>query len=300
MSYRVLVLVKPDEEQPALARAADFARLMPEIEVVLFRVMRPVAAVQEASTREQTERELSTLVSHYPSITHYSCKVVFAADVAQAVCEYAKEETGNLDLAIISANKRHTLRDIFVAPIDSKVMHQISIPLLVVKDPSAPQRLGRAIILATDFGEGAEEDLVDEILFSSAQLFAQHFNGEIHLVNCIPPRHGGLMSGDTGSSTVLNHGKRLNRNDAHEEEMFAFADKHGVPHDNCHVIEGRVDEMIPRTCISLDARMVCMGTSAKEGAFSTLEQSASELVLEQIKGDILIVNHNIKLAADPE
>ena len=52
--------------------------------------------------------------------------------------------------------------------------------------------------------------------------------------------------------------------------------------------------MIPRVCSKLEARMVCMGTSSKNGILSAIDQSASELVLEQIKGDLFIVNRLVK------
>ena len=61
MSYKVLVLIKPTEEQPALVRAAEFARFMPDLEVVLLRVIRDVAPDQEQTVRESTRITLSLL-----------------------------------------------------------------------------------------------------------------------------------------------------------------------------------------------------------------------------------------------
>ena len=54
MSYKVLVLIKPTEEQPALVLAAEFARFMPDLEVVLLRVIRDVAPDQEQTVRESS------------------------------------------------------------------------------------------------------------------------------------------------------------------------------------------------------------------------------------------------------
>ena len=161
-------------------------------------------------------------------------------------------------MAVISANKRNTLRDIFVSPLDSQIMSKINVPVLVVKDANAPQHLSRAIVLAIDFEESEHDKMVDEVLVASAQAFAEHFNGEVHVLNCVPPIHRG-------------------------------------PATHCHIAEGRVDEMVPKVCSKLEARMVCMGMSSKDGVLSAIDQSASELVLEQIKGDIFIVNRNINI-----
>ncbi len=293
MSYKVLVLIKPTEEQPALERASEFARFMPDLEVVAFRVIRNCPADQVEATRESTERELKAMLDRYPSITKSECHIVFADDVVESFCEYAKDKAEHFDLAIISANKRNTLRDLFVAPIDSQIMRKVSLPVLVVKDPHAPQRLGRAIVLAIDFEESNHDKFIDEVLFTAASIFADHFNGEVHVLNCVPPIHRGMMAGNTKPSMILGNSKPLSRSDIHAAALFDFADKHNVPHERCHVAEGRVDEMIPRVCSKLEARMVCMGTSSKNGVLSAIDQSASELVLEQIKGDIFIVNRHV-------
>ena len=294
MSYKVLVLIKPTEEQPALVRAAEFARFMPDLEVVLFRVIREFSENQVEALNESAERELQTMMQQYPSITHYKTHIVFSPDVADAFCQYAAEQAEHFDLAIVSANRRNTLKDLFVSPLDSQIMRQIPLPLLVVKDANAPQRLSRTILLAIDFEETHHDKFVDEVLFTAANIFAQHFNGEVHVLNCVPPVHRGLMGANTSESIVLGNNKPIKRTDVHAMGLYDFAEAHNIPKEHCHIAEGRVDEMIPRVCSKLEARMVCMGTSSKNGILSAIDQSASELVLEQIKGDLFIVNRLVK------
>lgn len=295
MYNKVLVLLKPKEEQPALERAAEFARFMPDLEVVVLRVVNDFTEDQIPTLKERYDREINNLMKHYPSITKFEVVVTFSTDVAQAFCDYAKLKSGNLVMAIISANRRNTLKDLFISPIDSQIMNKISVPLLVVKDPHAPQRLGRAIVLAIDFEEDEHDKQIDEILLTAAKHFAENFNGEVHILNCVPPIHRGLMTGNTATSNMLIGSERpITRAAAHAAVLMDFAESHGVPKDHCHIAEGRVDEMIPKVCTRLEARMVCMGTSYRNGILSAFDQSASELVLEQIKGDLLIVNRNVK------
>ena len=87
MSYKVLVLIKPTEEQPALVRAAEFARFMPDLEVVLFRVIREFSENQVEALNESAERELQNMMQQYPSITHYKTHIDFSPDVADAFCQ---------------------------------------------------------------------------------------------------------------------------------------------------------------------------------------------------------------------
>ena len=295
MSYKVLVLLKPTEEQPALERVAEFARFLPELEVVVCRVVSDYSDDQIPALKERYDREISSLMKRYPSIEHYETYITFSKNVPEAFCNYAKLKSKTLGMAVISANKRNTLRDIFVSPLDSQIMSKINVPVLVVKDANAPQHLSRAIVLAIDFEESEHDKMVDEVLVASAQAFAEHFNGEVHVLNCVPPIHRGLMSGKTTASMILGNEKPLTRTDVHARDLVTFAEKHGIPATNCHIAEGRVDEMVPKVCSKLEARMVCMGMSTKDGVLSAIDQSASELVLEQIKGDIFIVNRNINI-----
>lgn len=294
MSYKVLVLIKPTEEQPALERAAEFARFMPDIQLVLYRVVREFTEDKLPELEQRYTREVSSLMDHYPSIKNYEIKIAFSEEVAPSFCNYAGLKSEHFDLAIISANRRNTLKDLFFSPIDSQIMRNVPIPLLIVKDPQAPQRLDRAIVLAIDFEESNHEKFVDEVLITAAKIFADNFNGEVHVLNCVPPVHGSLMGGDTNISIMMGSNKPSTRPAIHTAALYDFADKHDIPRERCHVAEGRVDEMIPRVCTNLEARMVCMGTSSREGVLSAFDQSASELVLEQIKGDIFIVNRHVR------
>lgn len=293
MSYKVLVLIKPGDAQPAMERASEFARFMPDLEVVACRVVNNFEDGQQTQLEQTYHGEVNALLGRYPSITNGRAKVIFSKDVPGAFCKYSEDEAEAFDLAIISANRRNTIKDLFISPVDSQVMRKVAVPLLVVKDPHAPQRLGKAILLAIDFDDPEHSQVIDEVLVTSAKVFAEHFNGEVHVVNCMPPIHRGLMSGNTSSSMFLSGQWPKSRADIHTEDLVEFAKAHGINEDHCHVVEGRVDEMIPRISAALEARMVCMGTSSSKNLLSTIDPSAGELVLEQIRGDIFIVNKHV-------
>ena len=111
------VLLKPSDVQPALDRAAQYARMVPEIEVVAIRVINDF---KDSEKEQITLRETSAfeqLKRKYSSIQNFTIKVVFSKDVAKGFIDAAQEE--NCALEVISANKRHTLRDMFVSSIDS-------------------------------------------------------------------------------------------------------------------------------------------------------------------------------------
>lgn len=287
--FKILVLLKPGDIQPAMDRANEFARFMPDIEVTACRVVNEFDDASKANLQQQTDRELKALADKYPSIKEFVPKVIFAKNVPEAFVKEAAD--GDYTMAIISVNKRDKIKDLFVSTIDSQVMRKINIPLLVVKDPNAPQKLGRPIILAIDFEESEHDKKLDEVLFHAAKIFADEFNGEIHVANCVSPLNRGYMGGNTRPSKILHQDKAPHhRADVHQRFLDVFAMEHKLPLENTHVVMGRVDEEIPRLCAQLEARMVCMGSSAKSGLLTPMNSSASELVLEQIKGDIFIVN----------
>lgn len=286
-NYRVIILLKPGETQPALSRVAQFSKFMPDIEVVACRVIHQFNESNQDTIKTQTEREIAKLHEMHPSIKNFKSLVVFNENVPDAFVQEAN--SGNFDLAIISANKRNTIKDLFISTIDCCIMRQIKVPLLVVKNENAPQRLGKAILLAIDFDEDNHDFLVDELLFEKAKLFADNFNGDIHVANVVSPLHHGLMSANTTMSALISN-KNETRKDIHNRLLKEFAIRHGIEDDRTHVLIGRVDEEIPKLSRHLEARMVCMGTSSKSSLFGSINCNASELVLEQIRGDIFIVN----------
>ena len=284
---RVLVLLKPGEVQPAMERAAEFARFMPELEVVACRVIHEFDDLTKPTLEQQMSREMLKISQRFPSIQQ---------NVPETFVTEAK--AGNYLFAIISANKRNTIKDLFVSTIDCSIMRLISIPLLVVKDAHAPQRLGKAILLCIDFEAEDHEVLADDKLFEAATMFADNFNGEIHVANVVSPLHLGIRSRNTSMSPMFRQaGPADDRADYHGDLLKEFADKHGIPEDRTHVLIGRVDEEIPHLSHDIEARMVCMGMSPNTGLLGAMNSGASELVLEQIKGDLFIVN-GIKMMED--
>ncbi len=286
--FRILVLLKPGETQPAIERANEFARFMPDIEVTACRIINDYDELTRQTLEQQMQRELTNIAKRHPNIQHFVPRIIFSKNVPEALVKEAAD--GDYTMAIISANRRNKIRDLFVSTIDSQIMRRISIPLLVVKDANAPQRLNRAILLAIDFEEDEHDKKLDEVLFQAAKIFADEFNGEIHVANCVSPLNRGYMGGNAKPSRMLNADAPTSRRDVHQEFLDIFAKEHGLPLEHTHVVLGRVDEEIPRLSKKLEARMVCMGSASNSGLLSPINSSASELVLEQINGDIFIVN----------
>lgn len=284
--YRILVLLKPGTTQIALDRVAEFARFLPDIEVVVMRVIHEFTEVTKDTIRQTTNREILSIIEKYPSIKHFNVKIVFNNKVPIAFNEEAS--SGNYNLAVISANKRNTIKDLFVSTIDSNIMRSIKIPLLVVKSANASVVRDNAIIIAIDFEEAKHEQDLDEVLLAKAKSFADKFNGQIHVANCVSPLNRGYMSAKTSMSGVI--GKDPSRLSVHHQIMYEFAKKHGINIENCHVLEGRVDDEIPRLAQKLNARMICMGIASETGLLGSIDSTASELVLEQTQADLFIIN----------
>ena len=281
------VLLKPSDKQPALDRAAQYTRVDPSIEVVAVRVINEFKDADKDQIISREKANFENLKRLYTSIENFSLEVVFNKEVAEGFNEVCKK--GKFTLAVISANKRHTLRDLFVSNIDSQIMRQCTIPLLVVKDAGTTAQLGQSVIVAFDFSDASQAGKLGELLFEAASRFAKSFDGNVHLANCVTPENPGLMGGNLSQSKIVAAGM-ANPVGVCYQLAEEFAQNHGIPEDNIHVVEGRVDEEIPRLCEKLNARMVCMGTTPHSTSLGAVNSSAGELVLEQISGDIFIVN----------
>lgn len=281
------VLLKPGEKQPAIERAAQYARFAPEIRVTAIRIINEFNDKNRDDIKRRVTAEFEGLRRAFPAIKNFEIRVLFSENVPEAFVKECGE--GDYSMAIISANKRNTIKDLFISTIDSNVMRTCPVPLLVVKDVNSASAQGRAILIAIDFEESSHLRALDERLVNAARDFAERFNGEVHVVNCVSPLNRGLMSGDTGLSKFVAGGS-VSRMNIHQRIVEEFAKKHDIPLDHTHVVEGRVDEEIPRLCDRLEARMVCMGSNPKSSFLGSINSSACELVLEQIRGDVFIVN----------
>ena len=281
------VLLKPRPSQPALDRAAQYARMNPDFDIVAVRIINEYAETDDkAQIKVKEEAEFERLRRSY-SVDNISFKLIFNHDVAEGFIKECSE--GGYDLAVISANKRNAIKDLFISNIDSTIMRKSEIPVLVVREAAGQSVLGGAVVLAIDFLEVAHSKKLDEILFESASSFAKSFDGELHVANCIVPRSAGTMRGNISESRIVGGGI-ASPQDVTNKLAVEFSKKHGVPMDHVHVLQGRVDEEIPRLCKKLSARMVCMGTTPRSSFFGSVNSSASELVLDQNHGDVFIVN----------
>lgn len=288
MSYKFAVLLKPGDEQPALDRAAQYAAVSKEkIEIVAVRVFNDYAEGHESDLIAKENAKLEHLRRRYASLENMTIKTVFNKDIADGFVSVCNE---GCSMAIISANKRHAIRDLFVSTIDSNVMRKSTVPLLVVKSANDTAQLGQNVVLAIDFGEVSHLDKLDDYLFEAASRFAATFDGVVHVANCLAPRVQSYMGAEVGTSKLLLGDKSQDDLDIRYQLAKEYAEKHNIPKENMHVIEGRPDEAIPRLSFELNARMICMGASKRSTFFGTVNSSASELVLEQISGDIFIVN----------
>ena len=180
---RLAVLLKPDDAQPALDRAAQYARVNPEIEVVAIRIVNNYKDSEIEQLRSKENAKFESLKRLYSSIEKFSFKVLFDKDVADTFTDECRN--GSYSIAVISANKRHTIRDIFISSIDSSIMRNSTIPLLVVKSASQTATLGQNVLLAIDFNEVAHLDKLDDYLFEAASQFAKSFDSKVHLAKLI-------------------------------------------------------------------------------------------------------------------
>ncbi len=280
------VLLKPRPSQPALDRAAQYARINSDLEIVAVQVISEYTEADKEQLKIKAKSDFEVLRRSY-SVNNISHKIIFSHDVADG---FIKEcSNGDYTLAVISANKRNAIKDLFVSNIDSTIMRKSELPVLVVHEAAGKSVLGSAVVLAIDFLEIAHSKKLDEYLFSSASNFANTFDGDLHVASCVVPQNAGRMQGNISASKIIGGGIESNT-DVTNKLAEDFAKKHNFPVDHVHVLQGRVDEEIPRLCKKLDARMVCMGTTPRSTFLGSVNSSASELVLDQINGDVFIVN----------
>ena len=292
--FKLLVLLKPKgvSEQPALERAAQYARLMPDIEVTACRIFSNYTERDQGQLASGALADFEVLMRHFDSMKdRCQLKVMFNHDVSEGFVQEAVR--GGYNLAIISANRRNTIKDLFVSTIDSNIMRKTEVPLLVVRNAQVAASQGQAILIALNISDDDNSHALDNYLVRSAKRFASYFNGQVHLVNCVLPQNRGYRATATSASKFMGGDfirERERRLEIYKNVALEFAAEHGIEPKNVHVREGRVDVELPRLCAKLKACMVCMGTTPRSKFFGSGDSLASELVLEQIHGDVYVVS----------
>ena len=294
----IRVVVEPErEDQPALDRALEIARFSPDTRITAFLAVYDFSydITTLLNIDEQTEMrrgilEISEkwlengLISKHSENTAISGKVVWYRSLPEAITKEIK--SGSYDLVIKSADSHGLMDGVIFTPADWQLLRSAEIPALIAKNHPWPE--GSSILVALNLADSADSDtrFMNLRLLRNAQELARLIHGEIHLLNAAPPLMPVAIveipgfTPDIYSEAVMKHNR---------EQIRAFGARHRIPPENCHVIEGQPDDVIPKMAADLHTCAVLIGHTGRSGLAAALIGNICEEIVDAVNCDLMVL-----------
>ncbi|MFJ4398172.1 universal stress protein [Pseudomonas sp. NPDC089396] len=192
----------------------------------------------------------------------------------------AVQQAEGCDLVIKEHRPDNPLRKALLTPSDWKLLRLCPCAVLMVKS-ERPWTEGK-ILAAVDVGNDDEDHRrLHASIIDHGYGIASLTKGELHVISAHPSPM--LAASDPTYQLSETIDKR------YREACSAFQAEYDISEDRLHVEEGPADVLIPHFEKALDAVVTVIGTIARTGISGALIGNTSEVVLDSLKGDVLVL-----------
>ncbi|MFF7064257.1 universal stress protein [Pseudomonas sp. NPDC008258] len=203
---------------------------------------------------------------------------------------YVQQAEG-CELVIKEHRPDNPLKKALLTPSDWKLLRQCPCAVLMVK--SERPWTGGVILAAVDVGnqDGDHRRLHASIVDHGFEI-AKLAKGELHVVSAHPSPM--LSASDPAYQLSETIEKR------YREACKAFQAEYDISDERLHVAEGPADVLIPHFEQQLDAVVTVIGTVSRTGITGALIGNTSEVVLDSLEGDVLVLKSEEAIAHQAE
>ncbi|WP_286913159.1 MULTISPECIES: universal stress protein [unclassified Pseudomonas] len=190
------------------------------------------------------------------------------------------QEAEGCELVIKEHRPDNPLKKALLTPSDWKLLRFCPCAVLMVK--SERPWTGGVILAAVDVGNQDDDhrrlhvDIIDH-----GYAIAGLAKGHLHVVSAHPSP---MLS---ASDPVYQLSETIDKR--YREACSAFQAEYDISEDRLHVEEGPADVLIPHFEKALDAVVTVIGTVARTGITGALIGNTAEVVLDSLKGDVLVL-----------
>lgn len=208
-------------------------------------------------------------------------KVVWHNRPFEAVVNAVLEE--HYDLVIKGTHDHDVLKSMIFTPTDWHILRKCPCPVLLVKDHDWPAE-GNIIAAVNAGSEQAHHLSLNQRVINKAQQMAKLLEAKVQLVNAYPGTPVNIaieipeFNPQEYNSTMRRH---------HKTAILALARDYDIPADQCHVLEGMPEDVIPKLAKTLDAEMVVIGTIGRTGLSAAIIGNTAEHVIDRLDCDVL-------------
>ncbi|MEB3899346.1 universal stress protein [Pseudomonas putida] len=190
------------------------------------------------------------------------------------------QQAEGCELVIKEHRPDNPLRKALLTPSDWKLLRQCPCAVLMVK--SERPWTGGAILAAVDVGNNDEDHRrLHASIIDHGYAIAGLAKGQLHVISAHPSP---MLA---ASDPIYQLSETIEQR--YREACKAFQAEFDVPDDHLHIAEGPADVLIPYTEKQLDAVVTVIGTVARTGISGALIGNTSEVVLDSLEGDVLVL-----------
>ena len=170
---------------------------------------------------------------------------------------------------------------------DWELLRMCPIPVLLVKNRRLYHRPRVLAAVDPSHAHAKPSNLDRQILRAGAQL-VHALHGELHALHVVLPALPVVAAMPDGP--LLDIGAERTGNISRARDSLARAvDGFDVKRSHCHLVEGRPNEVIPRTAKRERCSIVAMGVVSRSGLKRFFIGNTAEFVMDAVTADILVV-----------
>lgn len=181
---------------------------------------------------------------------------------------------------------RHPARWL-LAYTDWELLRLCPIPVLLVKNRRMYHRPRVLAAIDPAHAHAKPSNLDRQILRAGAQL-VHALHGELHALHALLPPMPVVPAMPDGPLVDLG-GEREQIEETARRQLARAVDGFDVKRSHCHLVEGRPNEVIPRTARRERCSIVAMGVVSRSGLKRFFIGNTAEFVMDAVTADILVV-----------
>lgn len=299
--HSILAVVDPtSEDQPALSKAADFAKCIGADLALLTCIFNPDIAHAEWVTGESLAKVRTAEIDEQFKVLErlagplrdmgltVSIKVVWDKPLHEAITREALKVEP--DFVVKDTHHHSAIGRALFTNTDWHLIRECPAPLWLVKPEPAPENA--TVMAAIDpTHEHDQTAALDHRIIQTAQLFAAMFEERVELVHVFepppPPVVGVFPTAAPAMPGVEELADKARR--VHKEALQTLAADGGFPAEQVHLREGDQVDELPKAATDLHTTIVVMGAIARSTFQRAIVGHTAEKTLEHFHCDVVIV-----------
>ena len=211
-------------------------------------------------------------------------RVIYSRDVGREIVALAKEKCCDI---LFKTSEIHGLLDTVIStPLDWQMLRHSPVPVCIAKDHMWTPK--GTIAVAVDLSDINDElsRLTNLRLLREAQALATFTGCKIVIINAITPIVPPVAVDLPGYAPDSVYDEALKEGC---KKALAFAMRHKIKPEDCHISEGSLDSVIIDKCKELNPTALFIGTSARRGIASALIGNICEKIADDLDCDVVVV-----------